>query len=61
MKQETFKREKAGGRWFISAGGRWSEITERSFNYIRVMSFSFEQKDVIQANNKIYTFFEAIL
>ncbi len=51
----------AAGRFYLNDGGQWFEVTKRTFDYVRIMSFSFKCIGNVSANGKTYNFFEALL
>ena len=51
----------AAGRFYLNDCGQWFEVTKRTFDYVRIMSFSFKCIGNVSANGKTYNFFEALL
>ena len=49
------------GRFYLNDCGQWVEVTKRTFDYVRIMAFSFKCIGGVAANGKTYNFFEALL
>ena len=49
------------GRFYLNDCGQWVEVTRRTFDYVRIMAFSFKSIGGVAANGKTYNFFEALL